>query len=97
VTGDLDKEERRAGGGGNDLGAASTGCDGGVDKPLREEGLLTCLSPPIFGKTEVTRELDEKGPSSLPNAYRPRPVGAPVRWGRAVHCEGQAWVSFCIS
>jgi hypothetical protein len=32
VTGALDKEERRAGRSGNDLGACFTRCDGGVDK-----------------------------------------------------------------
>jgi hypothetical protein len=58
VTGDLDKEERRAGRSGNDLGAGSTECDGGINERLREEGFFANLSPPIFGKTEVMRELD---------------------------------------
>jgi hypothetical protein len=57
-TGDLDKEERPAGGSGNDLGAGSTGCDGGINGRLREELILASLSLPIFGRTEVTRELD---------------------------------------
>jgi hypothetical protein len=56
--GDVDKEECRAGRSGNDLGAGSTVCDGGVDKRLREEGFYASLSLPIFGKTEVARELD---------------------------------------
>jgi hypothetical protein len=58
VTGDLDKEDRRVGGRGNDLGAGLTGCDGGIDERRREEGFFPSLSPPIFGKTEVTWELD---------------------------------------
>jgi hypothetical protein len=58
VTGDLDKEERRAGRSGNDLGAGLTRFDGGINERPREEGFSVSLSPPIFGKTEVTRELD---------------------------------------
>jgi hypothetical protein len=58
VTGDLDKEDRCVGGCGNDLGAGPTGCGGGIDERPREEGVFAGLSPPIFGKTEVTRELD---------------------------------------
>jgi hypothetical protein len=34
VTGELDKEERRAGRSGNDLGAGFTRCDDGVEKRL---------------------------------------------------------------
>jgi hypothetical protein len=34
------------------------GCGGGIDERPREEGFFASLSPPIFGKTEVTRELD---------------------------------------
>jgi hypothetical protein len=34
------------------------GCDGGIDEQPREEGLFASLSPPLSGKTEVTRELD---------------------------------------
>jgi hypothetical protein len=37
VTEDLDKEERRAGRSGNDLGVGPTGCGGGIDERLREE------------------------------------------------------------
>jgi hypothetical protein len=58
VTGDLDKEASRAGRSGNDLGVEFTGCGGGIDERPREEGLFASLSPPIFAKTEVTRELD---------------------------------------
>jgi hypothetical protein len=58
VTGDLYKEEIRAGRSVNDLGAGFTGCGGGIDERPREEGFSASLSPPIFGKTEVTRELD---------------------------------------
>jgi hypothetical protein len=58
VTGDLDKEERRALRSGNDLGADSTGCDGGINERLPQKVFLASLSPPIFGETEVTRELD---------------------------------------
>jgi hypothetical protein len=58
VTGDLDKEDRRVGCRGNDLGAGFTGCGGGIDERPREEGLFASLSPPIFDKTEVTRDLD---------------------------------------
>jgi hypothetical protein len=58
VTGDLDKEERRVGKSGNDLGAGSPGCDVEINERLREEGFFAILSPPIFGKTEVMRELD---------------------------------------
>jgi hypothetical protein len=59
VTGDLDKEDRRVGRRGNDLGAGLyTGCGGKIDERPREEGFLTSLSHLIFGKTEVTRELD---------------------------------------
>ena len=58
VTGDLDKDDRRVGGRGYDFGAGFTGCGGGIDERPREEGFFASLSPPIFGKTEVTRELD---------------------------------------
>jgi hypothetical protein len=58
VTEDIDKEERRAKRSGNDLGAGSTGCYGGVDKRVREEVFLASLFPFIFGKTEVLRDLD---------------------------------------
>jgi hypothetical protein len=44
VTGDLDKEDRRAVSNGYDLGAGFTRCDGGVDKRLHEEGFRQ-LSP----------------------------------------------------
>jgi hypothetical protein len=40
VTVDLDKEKRLVGRSDNDLGAGSTGCDGGIDERLREEGFL---------------------------------------------------------
>jgi hypothetical protein len=58
ATGDLDKEDRRVGRRGKDLGAGLTGCGDGVDEHPREEGFFANLSPPIVGKTEVTRELD---------------------------------------
>jgi hypothetical protein len=58
VTGDLDKEDRRVGRCGNDLGAGLTGCGGGIDERPCEEGFIACLSLPIFGKTKVTLELD---------------------------------------
>jgi hypothetical protein len=58
VTGDIDKEERRAMRSGYDLQAGSTGCEGGVDKRLREEGSFASRSRHVFGKTEATRELD---------------------------------------
>jgi hypothetical protein len=38
--------------------AGLTGWGGGIDERPREEGFFANLSPPIFGKTEVTRELD---------------------------------------
>jgi hypothetical protein len=56
--GDLGKCERRHGRSDNDLGTGLTGCEGGIDERPREEGLFASLSPPISGKTEVTRELD---------------------------------------
>jgi hypothetical protein len=52
---------------------------GGIDERPREEGVFTSLSLPFSGKTEVLRELDYIGPSTLSNADRPRPVGTPVR------------------
>jgi hypothetical protein len=90
VTGDLDQQDIRDGRSGYDLGAGHTGCDGGIDERPHEEGVFASLSPPFSGKTEVTRELDEVGPSPLSNADRPRPVGTPVWWERAVHREGYA-------
>jgi hypothetical protein len=36
VTGDLDKEDRRVERSGYDLGAGTTGCDGGINERLRE-------------------------------------------------------------
>jgi hypothetical protein len=58
VTGDLDKAQRRVGRSGNDMGAGPTGFDGGINKRQHEEGVFAGLSPLIFSKTEVTRELD---------------------------------------
>jgi hypothetical protein len=58
VTGNLDKEDRRVGRRGNDLEAGLTGCGGGIDERPRHEDFFANLFPPIFGKTEVTRELD---------------------------------------
>jgi hypothetical protein len=57
----------------------------------------TSLSHAISGKTEVTWERDEACPSALSNADRPKPVGTPVRWERAVHRKGREAASFCIS
>jgi hypothetical protein len=34
------------------------GCGGGIDEGPREEEFFASFSPPIFCKTEVTRELD---------------------------------------
>jgi hypothetical protein len=51
VTGGLDKEGHRAGRSDNDLVAGSAGCDGGVDKRLREEGFFanfSSLIPPYL-------------------------------------------------
>jgi hypothetical protein len=45
VTGDLDKEERRVGGSGIDLETGPTGCDGGVNDRLREEGIFASITP----------------------------------------------------
>jgi hypothetical protein len=58
VAGNLDKEDGYDGRSGNYLGTGLTGCDGGIDKRLHEEGFFSSLSPPISGTTEVTRELD---------------------------------------
>jgi hypothetical protein len=49
VMGDPDKEERRGGRSGNDLGAGLTGLDGGINERLREVGFFANLSPPLFG------------------------------------------------
>jgi hypothetical protein len=57
-TGDLDKEASRDGGSGNELRTGLGGCNNGINERLHEEGVFTSLSPPIFGTTEVTRELD---------------------------------------
>jgi hypothetical protein len=76
--------------------AGLTGWGGGIDERPREEGFFASLFPHVFGRTEVTRELDQASPASLPNADRPRPVGTPGRWGRAEHREGRAAVYFCI-
>jgi hypothetical protein len=57
VTGDLDKEERRVGRSGNDLGAGlRDAAAGSTSDHVRM--FFSGLPPPIFGKTEVTRELD---------------------------------------
>jgi hypothetical protein len=48
----------RDGRSGYGLGAGFAGCDGGIDEQPREEVFSASLSPPPFGKTEVTRELD---------------------------------------
>jgi hypothetical protein len=58
VTGNLDKEDRRDGWSGYDLGAGLTGFDGGIDERPREEGFSAGLSPRFSGKTEVMRELN---------------------------------------
>jgi hypothetical protein len=57
VTGDLDKEERRVGGRGKDLGAGLRDAAAGSTSDQCKEGFSATLSPPIFDKTEVTREL----------------------------------------
>jgi hypothetical protein len=44
-TGDLDKEERRVGRRGYDLGAGLAGCGDGIDERPREEGSLACAFP----------------------------------------------------
>jgi hypothetical protein len=75
VTGDLDKEDRRVGRRGTDLGAGLTGCGGGINERPREEGFFASLSLPIFGKTEVTRELDYR--------LARRPSGTPTGLGRS--------------
>jgi hypothetical protein len=67
-----------------------------MDKRPREDGLFASLSPPIYGNTKVTRELDWANPSPLSNFDRPRPVGTPVRWGMSVHRKGRATVSFAF-
>jgi hypothetical protein len=74
VLGDLDKEDSRVGRRGNDLGAGRTGCGGGIDERPREEGYFASLSPPIFGQTEVSRELDW---------LARRPSRTPTRLGRS--------------
>jgi hypothetical protein len=58
VTGDLDKEEGSRRWARLRPWGGATRCDGGVDERPREEGSSASLAPPIFGKTEVTRELD---------------------------------------
>jgi hypothetical protein len=59
VTRDFDKEDRRVGRRGNDLGTGLTGCGGGMRRERPgEAGFLASLSPPIFGKTEITGELE---------------------------------------
>jgi hypothetical protein len=42
----------------NNIETKLTGYDGGNDEPPREERLLANLSPPISGKTEISRELN---------------------------------------
>jgi hypothetical protein len=44
MTGDLNKEDIRAGKSGYNLGGKCTRCDGGVDKHLREEVKLILIS-----------------------------------------------------
>jgi hypothetical protein len=88
VTGDLDNRENHDGRSGSDLGIGLTGCDGEIDERPREGGFFFSLSRHIFGMTEVTRKLAYACPSPLSNADRPRSVGTPVRWQRAVHREG---------
>jgi hypothetical protein len=41
LTGDLDKEDRRVGRRGKNLGAGLTVCGGGIDKHPREEGFFS--------------------------------------------------------
>jgi hypothetical protein len=48
VTGDLDKEDRRVGRRGNDLGGGLTGCGGRIDEHPREEGFFASLFLPIW-------------------------------------------------
>jgi hypothetical protein len=57
VARDLDKEERRVGRSGNDLGVGSRGCDAGSTSDYVRR-IFASLSLAIFGKTEVTRDLD---------------------------------------
>jgi hypothetical protein len=57
VTGDLDKEERRVCGRGNDLGAWLRDAAAGSTSDHVRRAFFNPL-PPIFGKTEVTRDLD---------------------------------------
>jgi hypothetical protein len=57
VTGDLDKEDRRVGGCGGDHGGAY-GMGRRDRRATTQGGFFASLSPPICGKTEVTRALD---------------------------------------
>jgi hypothetical protein len=54
VTGDLDEEERGVGRSGYDLGAGSTGCNGGIDEQLREKGFLRAF-PLLFSTRPKSR------------------------------------------
>jgi hypothetical protein len=65
------KEDRCVGGRGKDLVAGLTGCNGGIDERPREEGFFANLSPPIFGKTEVTWEQARLGWPVVPPLRRP--------------------------
>jgi hypothetical protein len=58
VTGDLDKKERRVGGRGNVLAAGLRDAAAGSTSDHVRRFFFASLAPPIFGKTEVTRELD---------------------------------------
>jgi hypothetical protein len=57
VKGDLDNEDHRVGGCGGDLGGAY-GMGRRDRRATTRGGVFASLSPPIFGKTEVTRALD---------------------------------------
>ena len=58
VMGDLDTEDPRVGGRGKTLGRGLRDGAAGSTSDRARRGFFASLSPPTFGKTEVTRELD---------------------------------------
>jgi hypothetical protein len=93
VTRDLDEEERRDGRSGSDFGTGLSGMAsaGSISDYVRRDfSPVFPLLSPARPKSRGSKIRLARRPSRFSNAVRPRPVGTPVRWERAVHREARS-------